>query len=69
MRTTLDIDDNLLKEIMKTSGAKTKKGAIVIALKEYLRTKRREELKEMIGNYDDFGLSLKDLEKMRRDTK
>ena len=69
MRTTFDIDDNLLKEIMKKSGAKTKKGAIVIALKEYLRVKRREELKSMIGNYDDFDLSLKDLEKMRRDTK
>ncbi len=69
MRSTFDLDSDLLKEVMKKSGAKTKKGAIVIALTEYLKAKRREELKEMIGNYDGFGLSLKDLEKMRRDRK
>ncbi|HLG29751.1 MAG TPA: type II toxin-antitoxin system VapB family antitoxin [Candidatus Brocadiales bacterium] len=67
MRTTLEIDEELVKEAMKASKAKTKKGAIVIALKEYLGAKRREELKGMIGNYDEFDLSLEKLEKMRRE--
>lgn len=67
MRTTLEIDEQLVKEAMKASKAKTKKGAIVIAIKEYLRAKRREELKSMIGNYDEFDLSLEKLEKMRRE--
>ena len=67
MRTTFEINEALIKEVMEASKAKTKKGAIVIALKEYLRSKTRRELREMIGSYDEFGLSLKDLEKMRRD--
>ncbi len=45
----------------------TKKGAIVTALKEYLMAKRRHELRDMIGTYDDFDLSLEELEKMRHE--
>jgi Arc/MetJ family transcription regulator len=65
MRTTFEINEELIKEVMKASKAKTKKGAIVIALKEYLKARRRQELKDMIGAYDEFDLSLKELEKMR----
>lgn len=67
MRTTIDIDDELLKEVMEKSGAKSKKNAIVTAMKDYLRLKRREELKNLIGNYDKFNLDLKDLRKMRNE--
>lgn len=67
MRTTFEIDEKLIDEVMKISKAKTKKGAIVIALKEYLKAKRRQELKDMIGTYDEFDLSLEELEKMRRE--
>ncbi len=67
MRTTIDIDDELLKEVMEKSGAKSKKNAIVTAMKDYLRSKRREELKNLIGNYDKFKLDLKDLRKMRNE--
>ncbi len=67
MRTTLDIDEELVGEVMKAAKAKTKKGAIVIALKEYLMAKRRHELRDMIGTYDDFDLSLEELEKMRHE--
>lgn len=65
MRTTLEIDEKLVREIIKVSRAKTMKSAIVIALTEYLKSKQRQELKNMIGAYDTFDLSLKDLEKMR----
>ncbi len=67
MRTTIDIDNELLKEVMEKSGAKTKKNAIVTAMKDYLRLKKREELKNLMGNYDKFNLDLKDLRKMRNE--
>lgn len=67
MKTTLDIDDSILKKVMEASKSKTKKGAIVIALNEYLRLKKREELKGLIGNYKDFTLTLEDLRKMRNE--
>lgn len=37
MRTTIDIDNDLLKEVMEKSGAKSKKNAIVTAMKDYLK--------------------------------
>jgi Arc/MetJ family transcription regulator len=67
MRTTLDIDAELIEKVVKTTGAPSKKKAIEIAMKEFLRTKRRKELSELIGNYEEFGVTLRDLKKMRKD--
>ena len=67
MRTTLDIDASLMEKVVAVTGARSKKKAIETALKEFLRAKRREELASMIGSYENFGLSLKDLGKMRRE--
>ena len=67
MRTTLDIDAELIEKVVKTTGAPTKKKAIEIAMKEFLRAKRRKELSDLIGNYEGFGITLKDLRKMRKD--
>lgn len=64
MRTTLDIDAELLKEVLKATGASAKKKAIEIAIKEFSRAKRREELGKLIGNYEEFGLSPEELETM-----
>jgi Arc/MetJ family transcription regulator len=68
MRTTLDIDAELINKVMKTTGAPSKKKAIETAMKEFLRTKRRKELSELIGHYEEFGVTLKDLKKMRKDS-
>jgi len=68
MRTTLEIDADLLKKIIKNTGVKTKKKAVEIAMKEFLRAKRREELCQLIGNYEDFSLSLEELERMRSES-
>lgn len=65
MRTTLDIDADLIKRVVKTTGAATKKKAIETAMKEFLRAKRREELSNLIGNYEEFALTLEELERMR----
>ena len=66
MRTTLDIDAKLIEKVVKTTGARSKKKAIEIAMKEFLRAKRRKELSDLIGNYEEFDVTLKDLEKMRK---
>ena len=67
MRTTLDIDARLVEKVVKTTGAPSKKKAIEIAMKEFLRAKRRKELSDLIGNYEEFGVTLRDLKKMRKD--
>lgn len=67
MRTTIEIDDKLLDTVMRLTSSSSKKDAIDAALREFLRARRREELSQLIGHYDHFGLSLKALKKMRRD--
>jgi len=66
MRTLIDIQDKLIKDLLKETGVKTKKEAITLAIKAYLGQKRREKLASLIGNYD-FSYSLEDLEEMRKD--
>jgi len=66
MRTLIDIQDELIKDLLKETGVKTKKEAITIAIKNYLNQRRRERLASLIGNYE-FGYNLEDLEEMRKD--
>lgn len=65
MRTTLDIDTELLEKVVKATGSRTKKKAIEIAIKEFLRARRREELSKLIDNYEEFDLTLEELKRMR----
>jgi Arc/MetJ family transcription regulator len=65
MRTTIDINEDLIRDVMRKAGVKTKKDAIVTALKDYLKRRKVEELKGLIGNYESFDLTLDDLKKMR----
>mgnify|MGYP002068727137 CR=1 FL=1 len=65
MRTTLDIDAELIKKVMKATGAPSKGKAVEIAMKEFLRAKQRKELSDLIGNYEEFNLTLEELERMR----
>ena len=64
MRTLIDIQDKLISDLIKETQAKTKKEAIVIAIKTYLNLKRRERLIALIGNYD-FGYTVEELERLR----
>jgi len=58
MRTNIVIEDELLDEAMKLSGARTKKELIATALREYVRSRRQKNLLELEGavefqdNYD-----------------
>ena len=65
-KTTVIIDDELLDEAMKASGAKTKKEAIATGLKELIRRKNLEALRQEAGTYD-LALSLEELEKLRNE--
>jgi Arc/MetJ family transcription regulator len=65
MRTTLDIDARLMEEVVKATGGATKRKAFEIALSEYLRAKRRQDLAGRIGHFEDFDLTLEELEEMR----
>lgn len=49
MRTTLNIDDQLFDQIMATTTARTKTEAVNLALKEYVRLKRKEQLLALSG--------------------
>ncbi len=64
MRTTLNIDDYLLKDLLHTTHAKTKTEAVKTAITEYLRTKRKEKILGMRGkiNITDDWKQLRQLE-------
>ncbi|MCP4218684.1 MAG: type II toxin-antitoxin system VapB family antitoxin [bacterium] len=64
MRTTLNIDDTLIKEIMDSSGIKSKTEIIHNALKEYRGKLVRENIKNACGklHFDIDVRALRNLE-------
>lgn len=63
MRTNIDIDQELLTEAMKLSGAKTKREAVERALRDLVQIARQREILKMRGKLKWEG----DLEAMRLD--
>ncbi|EKB47425.1 type II toxin-antitoxin system VapB family antitoxin [Cecembia lonarensis] len=63
MRTNIEIDQKLIDEILEKTNIKTKKEAVNLALKEFLRLIKLRELSEMAGKIDWSG----DLDNMRTD--
>ncbi|MBM4340879.1 MAG: DUF2191 domain-containing protein [Deltaproteobacteria bacterium] len=49
MRATLNIPDDLLKEVQKISGEKSKTKAIITAMEEFIRQKKIKELIALKG--------------------
>lgn len=49
MRATLNIPDELIAEVQRLSGQKSKTGAIVTVMEEYVRRRRMEELLALRG--------------------
>jgi len=64
MRATLNIPDELIEELMKETGAKTKTRAICIAIEEYTRRKKIEKLLSLQGkiDIDDHWKEMEELE-------
>jgi len=50
MRTTLDIPEALIEEARRLLGFKSKTDTVVLSLKEMIRRKRIEELKDLMGS-------------------
>ena len=49
MQTNIDIDENLLKEIIRYTNKKTYEEAITIALQTFVKTQQRHDLRELRG--------------------
>ncbi len=49
MRATLNIPDALIEEVQRLSGQKSKTGAIVTVMEEYVRRRKMEELLALRG--------------------
>ena len=49
MRTTLDLPDELLQEAQRLLGFKSKTDVVVLSLRELIRRRRLEGLKELLG--------------------
>jgi Arc/MetJ family transcription regulator len=52
MRTNIDLDDKLVDEAMRLSGAKTKKEVVGLALEALIKARKRPDLMELVGKID-----------------
>jgi Bacterial antitoxin of type II TA system, VapB len=64
MKTTVDISDKELEELMRHTGARTKRDAILTAISDFNRRKRLEKLAEQLGTFDSV-MSLEELLRLR----
>jgi Arc/MetJ family transcription regulator len=65
VKTTIDIPEGVLEEVIKFTGAKTKREAVVTALERFNRLKRLEQLNARVrGQFSEFMTSA-DLKAMR----
>lgn len=65
MRTTLVINEELLKEVKVLSGAKTKKEAVEKALDEFIKRRKAKKLLDLEGKVE-LSFSLKELLERRK---
>lgn len=49
MRTNIDIDDKLMRQAMKATGATTKKAAVDAALRKVVQLKKQAKIRELFG--------------------
>jgi Arc/MetJ family transcription regulator len=61
MRTNILIDDSLMAEVLKVSGAKSKREAVELGLRTLLALKQQERIKQFKGQLKWEG----DLEQLR----
>jgi len=49
MRTNIEIDDKLMKQAMKATGAKTKKAAVEASMREVVQLRRQGRIRKIFG--------------------
>jgi len=54
MHISIELDENLVKEALKYSAAKSKKELISFALREFVETHKRKDLSELKGKISFF---------------
>jgi hypothetical protein len=52
MRTTVTLDEKLVRELLKFSGAKTKTAAVALAVKGQIRRAKLKKLAGLLGTVD-----------------
>jgi Arc/MetJ family transcription regulator len=62
MRTNIDIDDRLMRQAMRTSGARTKRAAVEEGLRLLIRTRSQKTIRRLRGKVSWEG----DLERSRQ---
>jgi hypothetical protein len=63
MRITVEIPDSLIKDLLKVTGERTKTRAICLAIKDYIRRKRKEKLLSLSGKIK-FDLDWQEMEEI-----
>ena len=66
MKTTVEIPDEELRQVIKYTKAKTKREAVVHAIKYFNRRQRLAQLTKVLGTFEDF-MTQDDLKEMRED--
>ncbi len=64
MKTTIDIPDRELRDILRSTGARTKREAVVTAIVEFNRRRRLARLVQRLGTFEHF-LSHDELDRLR----
>ena len=65
MKTTVDIPDEVLKELIKNSKTKVKKDAILCAVQEFNQRRKLERLATQLGTFADL-ISKQELLRLRK---
>jgi len=66
MKTTIDIPDDELREVVRNTGAATKREAVVTAIEDYNRRKRLAKVARNFGTMKGF-MTRDELQRLRRD--
>lgn len=64
MKTTIDIPEKELREVLRLTKARTKREAVVTAITEFNRRRRLARLAEKLGTLEHF-ISPEELERLR----
>ena len=63
MRVAVEIPDSLIDDLLKVTGERTKTRAICLAIKDYIRRKRKEKLLSLSGKIK-FDLDWQEMEEI-----
>ena len=66
MKTTVDIPKKMLEDLIRNTSAKTKKDAILTAIREYNYRKQSADLTRILGTFSEI-MDRDELEQMRRE--